>query len=159
MDEIARSSKWCPVQRLGATTEEPKAMDWVFSFPRDGQLRKAWIHYCRRWNFDPTSGHRLFSTHFTRDCFENDGTWCWWNLQATTEARCNPMIFISCLLSHFDRSWSFIMEAILWRMWHHVITWPLSSLKCIGQRSGRFQKIIINKMGVLGGYFQIRQCL
>ena len=22
--------------------------------------------------------------------FENDGTWCWWNLQATTEARCNP---------------------------------------------------------------------
>ena len=22
--------------------------------------------------------------------FENDGTWCWWNLQPTTEARCNP---------------------------------------------------------------------
>jgi hypothetical protein len=36
------------------------------------QLRKAWIHYCRRWNFDPTSGHRLCSTHFTRDCFERD---------------------------------------------------------------------------------------
>jgi hypothetical protein len=47
-----------------------------------------------------------------------------------------------CLLSHFDRSWSFIMEAILWRMWRHVITWPLSSLKCIGQRLGRFQKVI-----------------
>ncbi|CAB9538847.1 hypothetical protein BROOK1789B_157 [Bathymodiolus brooksi thiotrophic gill symbiont] len=43
-----------------------------FSFPKDGQLRKAWIHYCRRWNFDPTSGHRLCSTHFTRDCFERD---------------------------------------------------------------------------------------
>jgi hypothetical protein len=27
--EIARSSKWCPVQRLGATTEEPKAMEYV----------------------------------------------------------------------------------------------------------------------------------
>jgi hypothetical protein len=48
------------------------------------------------------------------------------------------------------------MEAILWRMWRHVITWPLSSLKCIGQRSRRFQKVIINKMGVLGGYFQLR---
>jgi hypothetical protein len=69
------------------------------------------------------------------------------------------MIFIGCLLSHFDRSWSFIMEAILWRMWRHVITWPLSSLKCIGQRSRRLQKVIINKMGVLGGYFQLRQCL
>jgi hypothetical protein len=34
-----------------------------------------------------------------------------------------------------------------------------SSLKCIGQRSRRFQKVIINKMGVLGGYFQLRQCL
>ena len=56
-------------------------------------------------------------------------------------------------------NWSFIMEAILWRMWRHVITWPLSSLKCIDQRSGRFQKVIINKMGVLGGYFQLRQCL
>jgi hypothetical protein len=55
------------------------------------------------------------------------------------------MIFTGCLLSHFDRSWSFIMEAILWRVWRHVITWPLSSLKCIGQRSGRFQKVIINK--------------
>ena len=43
-----------------------------FSFPKDDQLRKAWIHYCRRWNFDPTSGHRLCSTHFTRDCFERD---------------------------------------------------------------------------------------
>ena len=43
-----------------------------FFFPKDGQLRKAWIHYCRRWNFDPTSGHRLCSTHFTRDCFERD---------------------------------------------------------------------------------------
>ena len=43
-----------------------------FSFPKDGQLRKAWIHYCGRWNFDPTSGHRLCSTHFTRDCFERD---------------------------------------------------------------------------------------
>jgi hypothetical protein len=43
-----------------------------FSFPKDGQLRKAWIHYCRRWNFDPTSGHRLCSIHFTRDCFERD---------------------------------------------------------------------------------------
>jgi len=43
-----------------------------FSFPKDGQLRKAWIHYCRRWNFDPTSGHRLCSAHFTRDCFERD---------------------------------------------------------------------------------------
>ena len=43
-----------------------------FSFLKDGQLRKAWIHYCRRWNFDPTSGHRLCSTHFTRDCFERD---------------------------------------------------------------------------------------
>ena len=42
------------------------------SFPKDGQMRKAWIHYCRRWNFDPTSGHRLCSTHFTRDCFERD---------------------------------------------------------------------------------------
>jgi hypothetical protein len=51
----------------------------------------------------------------------------------------HSMIFIGCLLSHFDRSWSFIMEAILWRMWRHVITWPLSSLKGIGQRSGRFQ--------------------
>jgi hypothetical protein len=69
------------------------------------------------------------------------------------------IIFIGCLLSHFDRSWSFIMETILWRMWRHAITWPLSSLKCIGQRSGRFQKVIINKMGVLGGYFQLRQCL
>ena len=29
--EIVRSSQWCPVQHLGATTEEPKAMDWVFS--------------------------------------------------------------------------------------------------------------------------------
>ena len=36
------------------------------------------------------------------------------------------MIFIGCLLSHFDRSWSFIMEAILWRMWRHEITWRLS---------------------------------
>jgi hypothetical protein len=43
-----------------------------------------------------------------------------------------------------------------WRMWRHVITWPLSSLKCIGQRSGRFQKVIINKMGVLGGLFSIK---
>ena len=43
-----------------------------FSFPKDGQLRKACIHYCRRWNFDPTSGHRLCSAHFTRDCFERD---------------------------------------------------------------------------------------
>ena len=43
-----------------------------FSFPKDGQLRKAWIHYCRRWNFNPTSGHRLCSAHFTRDCFERD---------------------------------------------------------------------------------------
>jgi hypothetical protein len=50
------------------------------------------------------------------------------------------------------------MEAILWHMWRHVITWPLSSLKCIGQRLRRFQKVIINKMGVLGGYFQLRQC-
>jgi hypothetical protein len=32
-------------------------------------------------------------------------------------------------------------------------------VKCIGQRSGQFQKVIINKMGVLGGYFQLRQCL
>ena len=38
----------------------------------DDQLRKAWIHYCRRSNFDPTSGHRLCSAHFTRDCFERD---------------------------------------------------------------------------------------
>ena len=62
-------------------------------------------------------------------------------------------------LSHFDRSWSFIMEAILWRMWRHVITWPLSSLKCIGQRLRQFQKVIIIKMGFLGGYFQLRQFL
>jgi hypothetical protein len=72
--EIARSSKWCPVQRLGATTEEPNAMDWVFS---RSQRTASWekpgsISYCRRWNFDPTSGHRLCSTHFTRDCFERD---------------------------------------------------------------------------------------
>ena len=132
-----------------------------FSFPKDGQRRKAWIHNCRRWNFDPTSGHRLCSRQWLlwKGSFENDGTWCWWNLQATTEARCNPMIFIGCLLSHFDRTWSFIMEAILWRMWRHVITWPLSSLKCIGQRSRQFQKVIIIKMGFLGGYFQLRQFL
>ena len=43
-----------------------------FSFPNDGQLRNACIHYCGRWNFDPTSGHRLCSTHFTRDCVERD---------------------------------------------------------------------------------------
>jgi hypothetical protein len=66
------------------------------------------------------------------------------------------MIFIGCLLSHFDRSWSFIMEAILWRMWRHVITWPLSSLKCIGQRLGRFQKVIINKNGRPRGLFSIK---
>jgi hypothetical protein len=28
---------------------------------KDDQLRKAWIHYCRRWNFNPTSGHKLCS--------------------------------------------------------------------------------------------------
>jgi hypothetical protein len=30
-----------------------------YSFPKDGQLRKAWIHNCRRWNFDPTSGVKI----------------------------------------------------------------------------------------------------
>jgi hypothetical protein len=69
------------------TTEEPKAMDLsFFSFPKDDQLRKAWIHYCRRWNFNPTSGHKLCSCQWLlwKGSFENDGTWCWWNLQATT---------------------------------------------------------------------------
>jgi hypothetical protein len=67
-----------------------------FSFPKDGQLRKAWL--------DPLLStmefrsnirsqivlHPLHPWLLWKGSFENDGTWCWWNLQATTEARCNP---------------------------------------------------------------------
>jgi hypothetical protein len=59
-------------------------------------------------------------------------------------------------------NWSFIMEAILWRMWRHVITWPLSSLKCIGQRSRRFQNRYSRKFPSSGQTNQhrlVRFCL
>ena len=43
-----------------------------FSFPKDSNLRKAWTHYCKRWNFVPGNSHRLCSAHFSRDCFDRD---------------------------------------------------------------------------------------
>ncbi|CAC5390531.1 unnamed protein product [Mytilus coruscus] len=43
-----------------------------FRFPADVQLRKAWTHYCRRWNFVPGPNHRLFSAHFSKQSFTKD---------------------------------------------------------------------------------------
>ncbi|XP_076110383.1 uncharacterized protein LOC143079094 isoform X1 [Mytilus galloprovincialis] len=43
-----------------------------FRFPTDVQLRKAWIHFCRRWNFVPGPNHRLCSAHFSKQSFTKD---------------------------------------------------------------------------------------
>ncbi|CAC5379625.1 unnamed protein product [Mytilus coruscus] len=43
-----------------------------FRFPADVQLRKAWTHYCRRWNFVPGPNHRLCSAHFSKQSFTKD---------------------------------------------------------------------------------------
>ncbi|KAL3854916.1 hypothetical protein ACJMK2_014151 [Sinanodonta woodiana] len=42
-----------------------------FRFPKDKIRRKAWIHYCRRENFEPVT-HRLCSLHFSKDQYEVD---------------------------------------------------------------------------------------
>lgn len=43
-----------------------------FTFPKDIHLKKAWTHYCRRWDFVPKSGHRLCSVHFSNNCYAMD---------------------------------------------------------------------------------------
>jgi hypothetical protein len=94
--EIARSSKWCPVQRLGATTEEPKVMDWgFFLVPKRRPAEKSLDPLLSTMEFQSNIRsqivlHPLHPWLLWKGSFENDGTWCWWNLLATTEARCNP---------------------------------------------------------------------
>ncbi|XP_052088988.1 THAP domain-containing protein 1-like [Mytilus californianus] len=43
-----------------------------FRFPSNPQTRKAWTHYCKRWDFLPSTGHRLCSAHFTNACYDRD---------------------------------------------------------------------------------------
>lgn len=43
-----------------------------FTFPKNAHLRKAWVHYCKRWDFVPQPGNRLCSAHFSPNCFERD---------------------------------------------------------------------------------------
>jgi hypothetical protein len=75
---------------LGATTEEPKAMDWVFS---RSQRTASWEK-----PGSITVDDRISIQHQVTDCAPPTSPvtalkgilWEWWNLQATTEARCNP---------------------------------------------------------------------
>jgi hypothetical protein len=41
-----------------------------YTFPKDTNVRKQWVHYCRRKDFIPGKGHRLCSVHFSNECFE-----------------------------------------------------------------------------------------
>lgn len=43
-----------------------------FHFPKDSNLRKQWIYYCRRKDFTPGDGHRLCSVHFSNKCYDQD---------------------------------------------------------------------------------------
>lgn len=59
----------CPtVQRLDATIIR---LVIFFRFPKDKIRRKAWIHYCRRENFESVT-RRLCSLHFSKDQYEVD---------------------------------------------------------------------------------------
>jgi hypothetical protein len=57
------------VRRTQPVTGEKGKGTNFFSFPKDGNLRKVWTHYCKRWNFAPVPSHRLCSAHFSKDSF------------------------------------------------------------------------------------------
>lgn len=45
-------------------------MFFLFSFPKDTYLKKKWLIAVKRKNFNPGSGARLCSKHFTKDQFQ-----------------------------------------------------------------------------------------
>ena len=61
------------MQRLVVITKQEKtAILGFFTFPKDTSVRNQWAHYCRRKDFIPGKGHRLWSVHFSNECFDKD---------------------------------------------------------------------------------------
>ena len=95
MGEIARSSKcvlcsvWVQQQRNQRQWTE------FFLVPKGRPAEKSLDPLLSTMEFRSNIRsqivlHPLHPWLLLNGSFENDGTWCWWNLQATTEARCNP---------------------------------------------------------------------
>lgn len=75
-----------------------------FTFPKDIHLRKAWTHYCRRWDFVPKSDHRLCSVHFFNNCYAMDpDTFANLGMAASFKRRLKPWCYSRCASSTWQR--------------------------------------------------------
>ncbi|CAC5383151.1 unnamed protein product [Mytilus coruscus] len=55
---------YCVVYGCNSNPQCDKNIYW-FTFPKDSQRNRAWVHYCKRQDFTPSKRSRICSKHFT----------------------------------------------------------------------------------------------
>ncbi|XP_063436975.1 transcription initiation factor TFIID subunit 11-like [Mytilus trossulus] len=55
---------YCVVYGCNSNSQCDKNIYW-FTFPKDSQRNRAWVHYCKRQDFTPSKHSRICSKHFT----------------------------------------------------------------------------------------------
>ena len=66
---------YCPVYGCSSDSQKNPSGTSFFSFPSgksaaQQRRRKAWVEFCKRKEFDPSSSSRICSRHFSEDAYE-----------------------------------------------------------------------------------------
>ena len=70
-----RRNMYCPVYGCNSDSQKNPSGIGFFSFPSgksvaQQQRRKVWVEFWKRKKFNPSSGSRICSRHFTEDAYE-----------------------------------------------------------------------------------------